>query len=85
MKAAINRLMRPLHRAASPGRPVDPTWADKDTLSLLFTYCTSLSSHWALQQVSGLAVTMSLTACTTLLPLHQVFNTHKKTSVACYQ
>lgn len=49
--AAVKRLMQPLHQAAKAGRPVNPTWADKETLSLLYTYCTSLNSEWALQQV----------------------------------
>ena len=49
--AAINRLMRPLHQAAKLGQPASRTWADKDTLSQLYTLCTSLGSPWALQQV----------------------------------
>lgn len=49
--AAVRRLMQPLNQAAKAGQPVNPTWADKETLSLLYTYCTSLDSDWALQQV----------------------------------
>ena len=53
MKAAVTRLMLPLTQAAETGRPVDPTWANKETLSLLYTYCTSLNSSWAMQQVTA--------------------------------
>ena len=49
--AAITRLMQPLNQAAEASQPVNPTWADQETLSLLYTYCTSLNSDWALQQV----------------------------------
>ena len=49
--AAVRRLMQPLNQAAKAGQSVNPTWADKETLSLLYTYCTSLNSDWALQQV----------------------------------
>lgn len=50
--AAVRRLMQPLNQAAKAGQPVNPTWADKETLSLLYTYRTSLNSDWALQQVT---------------------------------
>ena len=50
--AAITHLMRSLHRAAALGQPVNPGWADKATLAQLYTYCVSLDSQWALQQVS---------------------------------
>ena len=48
---AVKRLMRPLHKAAQQGHTLSPNWADKDTLKQLYTYCTSLNSQWALQQV----------------------------------
>lgn len=51
--AAIKRLMRPLHQAAQLCQPTSPTWADKDTLSQLYTLCTSLASPWALHQIAA--------------------------------
>lgn len=46
--AAVRRLMQPVNQAAKAGQAVNPAWADKETLSLLYTYCTSLNSDWAL-------------------------------------
>ncbi|DBB04235.1 TPA: hypothetical protein ACH3X1_013259 [Trebouxia sp. C0004] len=49
--AAVTRLMRPVAQAAKQGQP-SSNWADKDALLQLYTYCTSLNSEWALQQIA---------------------------------
>ena len=49
--AAVARLMRPVEQAAKQGQRPSASWADKATLDQLYTYCTSLGSQWALQQV----------------------------------
>ncbi|KAL3154816.1 hypothetical protein ABBQ38_011357 [Trebouxia sp. C0009 RCD-2024] len=52
-KAAISRLMLPLHMATkAEQKNVSVTWADKGPLSLLHTYCTSLYTSWAFQQMA---------------------------------
>lgn len=52
VSAAVERLMRPLHQAAAQGQAPNPTWADTTTLTLLYTFCGSLNTPWALQQVA---------------------------------
>lgn len=77
--AAVKRLMQPLHQAAKAGRPVNPTWADKETLSLLYTYCTSLNSEWALQQVTALQQ-----SCRLVLVLPCFHGVCRRPSWACH-
>lgn len=51
LKEAVTRLMSSMQRAAKADQTTSPTLADKDTLSLLQSYCSSLASPWATQQV----------------------------------
>lgn len=52
LKTAIIRLMRPLYKARDAAqKSVSVTWANKETLSLLHTYCISLQTLWAAHQV----------------------------------